>query len=340
MGRTTARILYLVSVLTTSVLAFPLHAVAAAEPQPTNASPESQETLRAYLQLQQQLHSATLAIEQVRQEAGEMARRNAESLATRLKTIEQTLTVQRSLEAENLQKTNRLALTIAGVVGGLGLVGMAVTAWVLLRALHRFAQMTLPLPAAHALAAPAPTVLAEGETQVLNLPAGSTRLLGAIERLEKRILELEHTAQLPAPAGNGGPTDGEASAAPADGAPNGETTAQAESEQRVTIMLGKGQALLNLDQPEEALACFEEALGLAPDHAEGLVKKGTALERLKRWEEAIECYDRAIAANHGMTLAYLYKGGVFNQLERFNEALECYEQALRTQQPAETSKPA
>ena len=118
-----------------------------------------------------------------------------------------------------------------------------------------------------------------------------------------------------------------AATALANGAPS-----VAEPLDRMAMILGKGQSLLSLDKPEEAIACFDEAIALDPRHSEALVKKGTALERLKRLEEAIDCYDRAIAANRSMTLAYLYKGGVCNQLERFSEALECYEQALRSQQ--------
>jgi tetratricopeptide (TPR) repeat protein len=106
----------------------------------------------------------------------------------------------------------------------------------------------------------------------------------------------------------------------------------AEPGDRVSSILGKGQSLLSLEKPEEAVKCFDEALAIDPGNADAWVKKGTALERLKRLEEAIGCYDRAIATNPVMTLAYLYKGGICNQLERFTEALECYEQALRSQQ--------
>jgi tetratricopeptide (TPR) repeat protein len=121
--------------------------------------------------------------------------------------------------------------------------------------------------------------------------------------------------------------------------PNGEAVAAATGEPgatpdaaRITMLLGKGQSLLNLDQAEEALGCFDQVLALDPSHPEALVKKGAALERLRKLEEAIACYDRAIAANGSLTVAYLYKGGLFNRMERFSEALECYEQALRTQE--------
>ena len=92
------------------------------------------------------------------------------------------------------------------------------------------------------------------------------------------------------------------------------------------------QSLVGANEPEKALECFDEALGLQPKHAEALVKKGGALEKLGRLDEAIACYDRALEANDGMTIAYLHKGGLFNRMARYDEALQCYEQALRTQE--------
>jgi tetratricopeptide (TPR) repeat protein len=96
------------------------------------------------------------------------------------------------------------------------------------------------------------------------------------------------------------------------------------------VLLGKGQALLNLDAPEQALACFDEVLGLDPNNAEAYVRRGLAF-KLQNWEQALENYDRAIAADQALTIAYLYKGGVCNRLQRHKEALESYEQALQTE---------
>ena len=163
------------------------------------------------------------------------------------------------------------------------------------------------------------------------------RLFDAVERLEKRIYELEHTAHPPlndAPsARNDVPAaPPQSNSEPVAEAPPEEEEAPSTEAGRITVLLGKGQSLLNLDKAEESLACFDEVLALEVDNAEALVKKGTALERLRKLDEAIECYDRAIAADGSMTIAYLCKGGLFNRLERFTEALECYEQALRTQE--------
>src|SRR6185503_9800196 len=81
-------------------------------PEPT----DSEQALRAYLQLQEQLHSAMLTIEQARKDAEAAAQRNqeaiqqarqeseanaqrsAEIIGARLKLIEQTLTSQQEHE--------------------------------------------------------------------------------------------------------------------------------------------------------------------------------------------------------------------------------------------------
>jgi tetratricopeptide (TPR) repeat protein len=320
-------------------LSCPIHGHAAekveAEAPSTNmTSDAAKENVRAYLQLQDQLHSALLAIEQARKEAETNSRRNSEAIeqarqeadaserrsaelvGARLRVIEQTLTNQHDRTADAMQKSNRFMIILAAVFGGVGLLGMLFTAFCLWRALTRVAQITASLQPLHAMHLRQMTSGLggpDGPFVTLNGPEmSSTRLLGAIDRLEKRIRDLENTS----------------------GVPNGPVKAQIENGEpstNISSLLERGQAFLNSDEPEKALACFEEALKLAPGNAEALVKKGTALEQLKRPEEAIMCYDRAIAANDAMTVAYLHKGAVFNQLERFSEALECYEQALRTQ---------
>jgi tetratricopeptide (TPR) repeat protein len=303
------------------------------KPAPDPAA-ESQQSFRAYLQLQEQLHSALLAIEQARngaeaaadrnnqaiqqarEESETAAKRNAELIGTRLKLIEQTLTNQRDSELAAMQQTNRFMFTTAAIVGGIGFLGMVFTAFCFWRALTRVAQISASLHPLTALGHAEPALGHSNPFVTLNGPElSSTRLLGAIERLEKRIHDLEHTALLPQS------TDIQ------EIRPQSGQTAES-----VSTLMAKGQEFLDSREPDNALACFEEVIRTEPHHAEALVKKGTALEQLKRLEEAIDCYDKAIAANQAMTVAYLHKGAVYNQLERFSEALECYEQALRTQQ--------
>ena len=127
-------------------------------------------------------------------------------------------------------------------------------------------------------------------------------------------------------------TENSGAAAPPNGKPGG--NGQLEQPDQSAVLLAKGQSLLNLDKPAEALACFDEILRADSTHTEALVKKGMALEQLRELDEALECYDRAIAANHDLTIAYLQKGGLFNRMERYEEALQCYEEALHAQERA------
>ncbi len=300
----------------------------------------SLDALRGILQLQEQIHATQMAIEHAREEADTAAARNAELFTARLQAIEQSLDTQRAQELETMQRSNRDMLILAGTVAFVGFLAMLVTSIFQSRAIHRLAQISAALPeprlfgAAASLAAPAALdarLVTAGAAEQANL-----RLLGALDRLEQRLLQLEHAAH---PALNGSvPTaDGADAPAPLPGrladAPAAEApAAQQDEAARLGVLLGKGQSLLNLDQPEAALNCFDEILAANPNHTEALVRKGTALERLRKLDEAIECYDRAIAADGSLTIAYLYKGGLFNRQERFNEALACYEQALRTQE--------
>ncbi len=300
-------------------------------PPPNAADTNGLETLRTYLQLQEQIHATQLAIEENRRELTIAAARNAESVATRLQTLEQALVTQRERELEAIQGSQRVLLTVAGGIATLGFLAMLLMAWSHWRTMNRFAEIAVELPTSRrlgpatprsALALGDPAVIAVGSTQEMD-----GRLLGAIDRLEKRIYELEHTAHGPLAEPKDAINDVTIDAS----AGTAEPKAKAGHLGQIAVLLGKGQSLLNIDKAEEALECFDQVLAMNENHAEALVKKGTALERLRKNNEAIACYDRAIAADSSMTIAYLYKGGLFNRLERFTEAIECYEKALRTQ---------
>jgi tetratricopeptide (TPR) repeat protein len=292
------------------------------------------------------------AIEQTRRDAEAALKRNADLLAARLDLIEQALAQQHKRELEALQSSNRTTLIVAGILAGTGFMGMLCLAFFLMRATNRLTELTMAIvPLSHPFGrgpSPNPVMLGDAHAAPGN-PAerSGARLLGAIEQLEKRLHELEHTTQ-PAPLASG-PTHPGGLNAVETGQSRRDDRAQtaihntgqsatqhpavdAEQAARVVLLLAKGQTLLNLDQPAEALACCDEVIALEPHNAEAYIKKGAALEKLRREDEAVECYDRAIAADSSLTTAYLHKGGVFNRLERYQEALACYEQALKTEQ--------
>jgi tetratricopeptide (TPR) repeat protein len=293
------------------------------------------ETLRAYLQLQEQLHATQLALERNRQETEVLAARNAEAVAARFNAIEGTLTAQRLAELNTmqqaLQSNNHLLLIVGGTIAGIGFLVLLLTAYLQWRSIGRLAEFAamaqstrVALPPSSAAEA---QLLGTGETT-----QSGKRLHSAMSQLEKRILELEHTTH--------GPTGTKSITTQAKVGeslhPNDATgqNGQAGQPDHVAVLLAKGQSLLSLDKAAEALECFNEILRTEPEHGEALVKKGVALEELRQPDEALRCYDRAIAGNSDLTIAYLQKGGLFNRLERYEEALQCYEQALHAQEKA------
>jgi len=296
------------------------------------------DNLRASLELQEQLHASQLALRQNREEREALEK----EVATRLKVLEEAVKSKSNSELDSMKSNvatlrkdldanNRLLLYVGGGIAGVGFFVLLATGYLQWRSVNRLAEFSALVQSTRA-ALPAPGVtVAEGNL----LGAGTTaqsngRMFGALTDLEKRIAELEHTAHVTPEAKvltTGTGTSGVAT--DLVGLENGHEHGSHE-----TVLLAKGQSLLNMDKPSEALACFEEILKTEPNHGEALVKKGLALEELNQPDEALRCYDRAIEANSDLTIAYLQKGGLFNRLERYEEALQCYELALRAQEKA------
>ena len=268
--------------------------VSPADPKLADAAAiTNQDALRSMLEVQDQIHELQAANE-----------RNAKLMEERMKSIESSIAgeqtrqlaeVQRTMK--EVQQTNKAMLWQAmafAAVGFLVLILAVVIHWL---TVNRFAKMLALAPVGLALGeGKVPAALGMGNGgAVAMLPSpvveqSTERFLEILSRLEKRILEFEASAEshgaLPE---NGG---GKAQlSTPAGGG--------SESADSVMLLLSKGQTLLKLDQPEEALACFDEVLALEPGQVEALLKKGAALERLqRRLDGAINCYDRA-APRHG-----------------------------------------
>ena len=302
------------------------------------------------------------AIDQLRREIDQSAARNAEAITAGLSLIEPALARMHERQMEAVQSSNRTLLVVAGIFAAAGLVGLIFISLILVRAVGRFSELAMMvgsrgnlLSAGHSLAALGAGELVPGRTGAAEQATG--RFQGAIEQLQKRIRELEQSVQpvgtesgLGSSSGGGAPGGGTKSnveplastlniqpllSAPPP--PSHGVVEPAAPASRATLLLGKGQALLNLDATEQALQCFEEVLALEPNNPEALVKKGMALEKLQDWEQALESYNRAIAADASLTVAFLYRGGVCNRLQRYREALESYEQALRTEKKSRAS---
>lgn len=280
------------------------------------------------LQIQEQLRATQLAIEQNR----ETAEAEAKNIAGQLAALQTTFESQHAADAESARRTQLLTLVLIALFGVIGLGITLLMAYFQWRAFAQLAEIatrqtsTLPLASVSAVPEAVGQLAANGRAAVEN---SNLRLLGAVEKLEQRILQMERAARATLAEKNPAP---EKISAHTNGNDNSKTQDTLDREECIANLFSEGESLLNAGEPEKALECFEVALRLFPQHAEALVKKGGALEKLGRLDEAITCYDQAIQSDNALTVAYLQKGGLFNRLARYEEALQCYERALQTQE--------
>ena len=317
-------VLLAVMVLPPAALAVDTNALTNADGKAAEAA---QEPLLSYLQIQEQLRNTQSALEKNRQEAQAAAASNALALEERLQSMEKTLASERLEQLRGMENSNRIILAAAGVFAALGLLALLLAVYLQWTAVQR-----LTATAARLSPALSPKLLGLDEAPLPPahaLEQSNARFLGLMERLERRLHELETSVQLPPSLPLRGTGNGESNG-PALESSGGENSRAAAREKAsmIDLLVSKSQTLMKLDKPEGALGCLEEVLTLDPGCADALIKKGAALERLHRLDEAVQCYDCAIAHDKSMTVAYLCKGGVFNRMERYTEALACYEQAL------------
>jgi tetratricopeptide (TPR) repeat protein len=88
-----------------------------------------------------------------------------------------------------------------------------------------------------------------------------------------------------------------------------------------------GAVLSDQGKHAEAVANFDQALALSPDHAEAFNNRGNALKNLRRFDDALASYDRALALKPDYAEAYNNRGNMLAQLKRFEEALTSFERA-------------
>jgi len=92
-----------------------------------------------------------------------------------------------------------------------------------------------------------------------------------------------------------------------------------------------GVILSSLQRHDEALACYDDLIGLTPDFVDAHLKRGLLLSQLGRFAEAITSYDNAIAIDPRHPDALINKGEALHYLGRFDDAIACYDQMLAVQ---------
>ena len=300
------------------------------------------------------------ALDELRQELERSNARNAAAITSTLSLVESSLARMQERHMESVQSSNRAILIVSATFAGVGFLCLILVSIVLMRAIGRFSEMAADAPHRGQLLGPGQAVAALGSGAMGHPGAAeeaANRFQSAIDQLQRRIVELEHSAQVSSAESTKPRSNGDRGSLPVkstvesattttvdiqpllpDDEPAAAVTAGTSSPaSHASVLLGKGQALLNMDAAEPALRCFEEVLVLEPNNAEAFVRKGMTLEKMQDWERALESYDRAIAADSSLTVAYLYRGGVCNRLQRYREALESYEKALQTEKKSQAS---
>ena len=88
-----------------------------------------------------------------------------------------------------------------------------------------------------------------------------------------------------------------------------------------------GAIQVQLNRPDQALACFDRAASLRPGFAI-LTNRGAVLQMLGRVEEALGDYDRALGLESGNAVLFYNRGRALQDLGRLEEALGDYRKAL------------
>jgi tetratricopeptide (TPR) repeat protein len=290
------------------VMPAPVLATPTPAPAPADTGVTREEVADNYLQIQEQIHAAQLAIEQNQKAEVDAVQSNATELASRLELLEQSVAKQRSIDAEEAHKTQQATLFLAGALGLVGLGIMLLMVYFQWRAFAQLAQISSQQHAAVAVSNGVHHLAAPGRAAV---EAANAQLLDAVGRLEQRINELEGGQRF---------------------LPDITTNKPSERREKTADLLTEGQDYLDANAPLKALECFDRFLAQYPDRADGMVKRAAALEKLGRDDEAVDCYNQAIEADNTLVIAHLHKGGLLNRLRRYDEALNCYEQALMAQE--------
>ena len=96
-----------------------------------------------------------------------------------------------------------------------------------------------------------------------------------------------------------------------------------------SVLLKKGQSLLNLGNPKEALDIYEIILKDEPQNIEALIKKGHILGMIGRYAQAIDSYDRVLSLEKLNLIALLNKGLAHHYLKEYEISIKCNNKVLK-----------
>lgn len=98
------------------------------------------------------------------------------------------------------------------------------------------------------------------------------------------------------------------------------------------LWFAKGKVLAKQGYHEAALASFDAALRLRPNHAKSWIFRGVVLTHLRQYKAALASFDRALALTPNNRETWIFRGAVLMALGDRETALHSYNMALDLQQ--------
>jgi tetratricopeptide (TPR) repeat protein len=91
----------------------------------------------------------------------------------------------------------------------------------------------------------------------------------------------------------------------------------------------KGLAYYDVENHEQAIACYQKAVSLDPNFAEAYYKMGRAYSfGIGSHEQVISCYQKVVSIDPNHAQAYSYMGDAYSSLENYEQAIGCYQKAV------------
>jgi tetratricopeptide (TPR) repeat protein len=344
-------------VITAPVTAAPVAAAPVAVTAQSEAAVGSNDIVRAYFELQDQVLATQIAVERARQEFQAATVQDASAISNRLQAIQESLVLQHTELAE-AHHLNRLLLVVMGVFAVLIFAGAGFTVYFQSRAMHRLADISAELSAARgmALALPSAASLELRDHKALSNGAvdqSSARLSSLVQILEKRVGELEQTAGVPIeqkaePITNGHTqkhieltlSDSKDSITPKDlETPKDVVTASADLPVTTDLAAPKDVAVSedldaskDVDVKEVSTApkdvTIPKKMTASQEVTANWMERAQSFMAADRFEDAMAFFDAILATAPNNAEALLKKGMALEKMNRSQEALEYYDRAV------------
>jgi len=212
---------------------------------------KSQELLLLPQQLREQNQQLLLAVELIRQETEGRLQRHASAIDLKLDRLSQVFASERERELDALHSFNRFALTTATGVAGILFLEILFLAWICARAVSRLTTRISVWLSAQSSVSSTRVVLEANEADLLignMIDETNLRLQDSIERLGRRLVELEQTAGRFHAAVNKSPA---LQAPKSSRPPSPPLTTKVKKPPGVSLTLSDGESLIFLPHDKE-----------------------------------------------------------------------------------------